>query len=403
MLYLTPEILQAVQTPVMAFPFAAIAGAVIPSLVGGLFNKGENDKAQDRAAAASKQDRQYYLKDKQKDRQYAAALTKADRAYAERLARKDRVLALGDKARDAAAFRADRSGQQKLANTLAERQAASRGLDFAQLRDDAIKAGFNPLTALGFANSYSREIDYHETGGTYSGGSAQPGSTAVMPSHEASPGNFVSSGSGYASSFAPRLSSGDFVAQALDAGISTYFNSVSEQDDVTYQTIANQVASGQIAREVARNSPGQNFGFDLTKTRPYKPATAQYTAPPFAGVSEALMTGGPHYGDRDYSVEPEMNIPVVSDYAFPDGTTLPGLSQDVEWSEPAQMLNEAFLLERYATSIAPSLAREAKKYATSKAAAWQKSKPYLRGRGANGFGSEVKTGSRPRGPVLKGR
>lgn len=393
----TPEMLQAVGSPVLAFPFAAIAGAVLPSIVGGIFGRKENkenrkavvkqnavtaadvramnelnrarqlrDRENERryAAALTKDDRSYAARQTADERAYAARLTKDDRRYAEALTKNDRAYLarvsgqdranyLADKASDMAAFKKDRDFMQARANKLAVARAESRGLDFQQLRDDAIAAGFNPLTALGFANSYSREVDYHEVGAPYQSTSVGPGSATAASQFAggARAGSAVSAGgsvaagaiptavaqpgTGYSSSPPPVFASSAFLADALQNGIQTFFNAQEEQDQVRYQNIANQVAASQIQREMARSTP-RDFGFDLTKVRPYRPAVT---------VSDGSGAFDPLHG-RSIEKQPVMDIPVTGKYEL-GGSTVRGLSQDVEWSELAQMGNELWLGANY--------------------------------------------------------
>lgn len=343
----------------MPFPFAAIAGAVLPKLAEGILGRNDEKKAQKRAnyqnQVADNIARRRFKADRANDRAYAEGLTKRDRAYAatqradERryaasVSAKDRKDFLADKAADAAAYKADRAGQQKLANTLAERQAESRGLDFQQLRDDAVAAGFNPLTALGFAGSYSREVGYAPAGGAYDQRAQAPGSVtagpgAVIPSQQVASAGFASSGGGYQASSAPVFSSSSFLADALDAGISTYFNSVQEQDDVTYQNIANQVASGQIAREVARSTP-RSFGYNLSKVEPYRPSVS-YGSPAIRSDGGGVLSSV--YPAREVEVAPVTNTPFYGEVDVGYGNTVPAINPDLDVDGPAAWVNGMWL------------------------------------------------------------
>lgn len=373
----------------MPFPFAAIAGAVIPSLVGGLFDR-DNARRVNKASSQAAQsmsflDRQRQLKDKADDRRYLATITKSDRRYAENLTASDRryserllsndrkyaeKITKGDRRyfesqlaqdrryaagvadRERKLFETDRAKLQRLSDRQAERAAASRGIDFKRIREDAEAAGFNPLTAMQFAQSYSTDVGYGVSGGAYGGGQVVPmssgaaggggapvsgggGSTPVMPTAS---GGVGVTGSGYQREFAPVLASSSFVAEALDAGISTYFNTMSERDDARYQNIADQVARSQIAREVARQTP-RPFGYNLSRVEPYRPAHGVY-APPFTGKGTAGLD--PVHG-REVEAQPVQDVPATAKFDLGFGTSVRGLSPDVEWSEPAQLGNELWL------------------------------------------------------------
>lgn len=69
------------------------------------------------------------------------------------------------------------------------KKAKAPGVDYAKLRDDAIKGGFNPLTAL-----------------------------------------MAGGGSGYQREFAPTMSSGQFVADAIGRVVDTGFNRAGGDD-----------------------------------------------------------------------------------------------------------------------------------------------------------------------------
>lgn len=271
----------------MPFPFAAIAAAVIPKLVGGILGnksaKDQNRKAGNQAGKDYARDLAQYKKAKANDRAYAHRVTKRDRAYAEKttakdrkyaegLAAKDRKLNLADEARRLAEYKADRSALQKTADKYAERTTASRGIDFQKMRDEAVAAGFNPLTAMQFAQSYSTEVGYNVVGGPASGqGSAQATpavGTPVVGSQAAPAQAFQAPGNGYGS--VPAFTSNAFIGDALGAGVDSYFNAVAE-DKATYENIAAQVAIGQIERYQRQHDPSQNFGFDLSKVAPYQP------------------------------------------------------------------------------------------------------------------------------------
>lgn len=417
--------------------FAAVAGAVLPKLFGGILGKRDEKKTNNAAGkqraedlAQSKKSQGYqrrkFVADRRSERKYAAKLTKEDRAYAEgRLAddrryaasisAKDRANYLKDKASDAKAYKADRAVMQKLSDRQAERQAASRSLDFAQLRDDAMAAGFNPLTALQFANSYSREVGYQNTGQTYDGRAEAPGSVvsgagAIMPSHVGSAGSFSTTGTGYGSTPAPVFSSSHFMADALDAGVQTGFNYVDNErlrNDAIYQNIAGQVARGQAERAYSRSTP-RNFGYSLTKTKPYKPAVTYTGTPPFVGPSQSESL---QYPGRELSVEPQLDIALTDIYTAPDGTKLRGLSSNFEASEIAQGISEATMLAQWLKSPRGKAVAYEKLFGSDVRAAkkaWKKLTPNTQAKQAvrnykAGQRSYVATGTKPYSPPFSRR
>lgn len=271
----------------MAFPFAAIAAAVIPKLIGGLIDKDDNRSnrniARDQAAQdyardlaqykkAKKNDRDYAYRVTQRDRAYAEKIAASDRKYAEGIAAKERKLALSDEARRLQEYKDDRDFLQGRSDRYAKATTASRGINFQKLRDQAVAAGFNPLTALQFANQYSTEVGYGVVGGPASGqaagGAGVPvGGTSVVGSTVAPSQAFQSGGAGYGA--VPAFTSNAFIGDALGAGVDAYFNAVAE-DKAQYENIAAQVAAGQLERYRASMTP-RDFGYDLSKIQPFQP------------------------------------------------------------------------------------------------------------------------------------
>lgn len=404
--------------------FAALAGAVLPGLVGGLFDresaKDQQEHAEDFSVERYALERGDFLKDRKHAEAYAAGLLRRDRryfgkmlgrerAYAGRVAGRERRQELADFARERRAFRADRGSERRYAERklgqdrlymedmraedrarfikaqarnqrqsdyAAERTAESRGVDFAKLRDDAIAAGFNPLTAMSMAHAYSTEVDYTNRremwngdtayrisgdgrrpqsafGGGVGGATAGGAGGGGYPMAPGAPtGGFMSSGGGYQSTFNPALSSGGFIREALERGVDTYFNTPSPADDAVAQNVMAQVQAGVLEREAEARMVKPDFGFDMTKVEPYRPAI---------GVTNPPM-------DRSNAPDPYHNRPVeelsVSDtpvtgiFDLGDGKKARGLSPDLDWSEVAQMGNEAWL----AMNAAPGLLRRGKSY-----------------------------------------
>lgn len=340
--------------------FTSILGNVIPALVGGIFGKRDNDNARQSQQTANyenrawqvadrRNDRARYLRDRKNERQYAASTTARDRKYAgdlirgerryaDQISTRDRANALADRAADMSAYKRDRSAMQAASDLRARRSARSRGIDFESLRDDAMKAGYNPLTALSFAQNYATDVNYQDVGGVYQPTSSIPGGSTVasgggaMPSSPVAASGYSAPGGGYQSQPLPVFQSSAFMADALQGATQTFFNAVDERDQVRYETIANQVAQGQIAREVARQTPQQNFGFNLTKVKPYRPAVT------YSNGTELDPVHG-----RPTDVAPVNDIPVTGLYDVGGGHKVRGLSQDVEWSELTQLGNEIWL------------------------------------------------------------
>lgn len=178
------------------------------------------------------------------NRRYDLERLADDRRYADGRLRDDRAYMARQRDADIAQYSRDRNFMQNRSNNLAERTAASRGIDFVKLRDDAIAAGYNPMTALSMAHAYSKQVDYTLQGGVYSpganytasgpgynvtggsgggAGGAAGGGVAPMstPSSSVAAGGFQVRGNGYTSSGNAGLSSGAFIGEALDRAVDT--------------------------------------------------------------------------------------------------------------------------------------------------------------------------------------
>lgn len=414
----------------MPFPFAAIAGAVIPKLVGGILGRGEEKRARSRgeidhdrarwefgkdrrnerayAARQTADSRAYARKLTAEDRAYAKKLTASDRRYAERQTQKDRTyaratrrnerkyaegrtaderrylakLTAGDRAyaekisaRDRAAYKADQAALQKVANRNAERSAASRSIDFQAMRDDAVAAGFNPLTAMQFANSYSRAVEY-DTVGVGGGGMSTPimpsqaagssafGPSSVIPSTSigsqfigSSAGETISApatsfqmpGTGYAAATGALMSGPAAFEGLLEAGLGAY-NQAKADEEAVYESIANQVASSQLSRMMARHNPYQDFGYGLTQQQPFRPAVAVGSPSLRTSSAPPEVWDGVH--NRPVQSEPTADIGLTGFYDDA-GRKIRGLSQGVEWSELAQMGNEIWIAGNVAMNRVP--------------------------------------------------
>ncbi|MEO1910150.1 MAG: hypothetical protein ABGX10_06980 [Paracoccus sp. (in: a-proteobacteria)] len=336
------EALASGQVSTAFLPALIGAGA---SLIGGFLNRRsaqkQQDRAEDRSDAMTKEQRRWYLRDRQSDRKYDLRLTRNDRQYAEKMRDNERryaanVLAdqrsvdrqreirqrmydekitASDRAymaaqkkqqnkydaamykRDITRYDTDRDRMQNRSNRLAEKSAATRGIDFIKLRDDAVKAGYNPMTALSMAHAYSTQVDYSLQGGVYSpranyttsnqgysplsqssggassGGAAGAAPGAVMPSHSTPAGSFSAPGGGYQSQFNPALSSGSFIQEAIERGVDGWSNAKVEADPLA-DALRRATQQDQMASEVrnAEVPQGRGVGYSLTEQRPFQPS-----------------------------------------------------------------------------------------------------------------------------------
>lgn len=283
-------------------------------------------------------DRKLQLADRQYERNLAEKNLKNDREYLRQ--KQDAQRRYDDKLyqEDIAQYKKDRGLMQDKANTLAEKSAASRGIDFVKLRDDAVKAGYNPMTALSMAHAYSTNVDYAVQGGVYSpranyqtdnlgysptstttgagarsgggGGGAPAG--AVMPSSMPAAGNFSSPGSGYSKGFEPALSAGTFVQDAVNRAVDLWSNRP-EQRDPLADALRNAFQQDQMADEVRNSQIPGDFGYSLTKQQAFQPE-ATVGVPAFASAKAAptsakMPSGFVEKGGRKY-------VPVT----LPDGS-----------------------------------------------------------------------------------
>lgn len=317
--------------------FSAILGEVLPALTGGLIDMQSAEDAEDNSFAAQNlfrqqdrdrfkrdrrhaenyaaqmlrrdrryadrlmhNDRRYLKREKLSERRYAEKVTRGDRRYMERRLREDRNYSEAALRDDRHAYKADRRHMQQVSNKLAEKTAASRGIDFARLRDDAMKAGFNPLTAMNMAHAYSTDVNYTAAGDVYNNGPAffnsgagyNAGSTSgggsgggtgrssAPMSGGVAAGGFQAPGAGYTGSAQPVLSAGSFIAEAMERGIDTWQNTPPDYDPELL-SIRDQVRLGLERQRIAAETP-RDFGYDLSKVAPYRPA---------GGVSSPAMSG----------------------------------------------------------------------------------------------------------------
>lgn len=128
------------------------------------------------------------------------------------------------------------AGANLLGSLLGRKKSSAQGVDYVKLRNDAEAAGFNPLTAL-----------------------------------------LAGGGAGYQREFNPALSSGAFVAEAINRGVDTYFNQVTERDAQVDQIRQGDKLSAALQRAMSSRVPG-SFGYALSDQRPFVPTVS--TAPP---------------------------------------------------------------------------------------------------------------------------
>lgn len=263
-----------------------------------------------------KDDRKYSEKRLADGRKYLASNLKEDRSYLDQMYKQD-----------ISQFNKDRDFMQSRSNELAEKSAASRGIDFKSLVADATAAGFNPMTAMSMAHAYSRNVDYTLQGGVYSpranytatgynadsgavptsgGGVAQGGGSGggsgggagaalvpsqVMPAHMPAAGGFSVPGAGYGQQYNPALSSGSFIQEAMQNGVDTWFNRPEPQDKLA-EALRGALAQKE-TREAEQSSrvPG-SMGFDLKQVEAFKPAVS-VGLPPLARNAELRPAPSP--------------------------------------------------------------------------------------------------------------
>lgn len=153
-----------------------------------------------------------------------------------------------DQAREAAAAAAHHKAQEKARQKQEQKQrqqirAENREdsvIDFARLRNEAQKNGFNPLTALAM------------------GGAVAPGSLGA-------PG-FTNTDAPYT----PPLSSAGFLADTLDRAVNTMFSAKSEYDRAAEEAKDRQEAKARWEAEMAVKY-NRGFGRELTRQQVFYP------------------------------------------------------------------------------------------------------------------------------------
>lgn len=279
------------------------------------------------AESQTRDDRAYSEKRLNDDRRYSENRLAGERAYVDRMNAENQAYMDRKRDEDIAQYKGDRNAMQLRSNDLAERTAKSRGIDFVKLRDDAIAAGYNPMTALSMAHAYSTQVDYSLQGGVYSPGAAYtaPGALAsggsvpggsvpsgavptgggggspamagpanLSPGYTPAGGGGQVSGSGYSSNALPGMSSGSFLQAAAEKAADTFFNTPPERD-----ALADSLRKALDQKTFADERP---FGHVLTEHKPFR-AAATFGVP-------ALRS------DQDTSLAPNS---AVSTW-MPDGT-----------------------------------------------------------------------------------
>lgn len=245
-----------------------------------------------------KNQRAYDRKSTVEQRAYDRKLVAGDRKFARKKLVNDRRYAGQQVKLDRHEYSADRNLMQNRANNLAEKSAASRGIDFQRMRDDAVAAGYNPMTALSMAHAYSTNVDYSLQGGVYSprssytaqnngttvlsgggggggGGGAQMAPSGSMPMASQIPaaGGFGVSGAGYQSQFNPALSSGGFIQEAMDRASTLYNEQVPQKDNLA-EALRGAMQHSQMVEQVRDAQVPGDFGYSLSKVEPFQPSQA---------------------------------------------------------------------------------------------------------------------------------
>lgn len=276
-------------------------------------------------------ERDYVARVKRGDRAYDRVQLAGDRRYAEGRLADDRAYMARMRDADISQYSRDRDLMQRRSNSLAERTAASRGIDFTKLRDDAVAAGYNPMTALSMAHAYSKQVDYSLQGGVYSpgasytaagpgynvmgggggssGGASAGGGVAPMstPSASVAAGGFNIGGSGYQSRGAPDLvSAGSFIGEAMGRSADSYFNTPPASDPLADQ-LRNIEDSYNVSLSAQQAQVPKGFGYDLTKIKPFSPALS-VRVPPIRDQQKQLAPPAPvAESPSDGSVTPSKN------------------------------------------------------------------------------------------------
>lgn len=265
---------------------------VIGSLVGGLLDKKSAKKDQADANQYNekmywrtrtdklfdeKQARKYARNQKQADKKYLAKLDKHEVNKEQKIHVRNTKLNQADKANERAYVEKNRAADQVMLDQFADEAVATRGVDFQKMRDEAIAAGFNPLSVLGTAGMYSTErlgqlAGREGIGGAYSGGGGgAPGHSGASAVGGYSTGG---AGNGYGAAYQPALATGGFVQEAISRGIDTMFNSEAsiQAQGAEASVIKQKAMQNTYSNVMEKQEFRQEFGYDLTKIAPYTPS-----------------------------------------------------------------------------------------------------------------------------------
>lgn len=292
--------------------------SVVGNVVGGLIGAGSASRAQDRQNRETRWqnavDRVLFERDRTYSENYEAERRTDDRAYVDRMVaderRHERASTANERAyerqqynrtvRDDRAYLERNRQRDQLALNRAEMQRVNtRGVDFQKMREQAIAAGFNPLSVLGTAGMYSTEINQQVVGaGGLSGGvgtgRATPGSGGGGGGGGGSYGGGGTTGAasagmvgptGSARSFDPALAGGGFIAEAVSRGIDTVFNTPVQNDPLA-DALRTALQSDTVVKDYQDKNIRQDFGYDLQKQAPYRPAV-NVSGPPMSSGSGA--------------------------------------------------------------------------------------------------------------------
>lgn len=266
----------------------SIIGAVAPTLIGGLFGKSEKKDSQEFNERQYQLNKADYYEYRADDRAYVRRRTQAQRQYDAKIYQRDLKQTQADKKNERVYVERNRAADQARLNQFADESVATRGIDLQKMRDQAIAAGFNPLSVMGMAGMYSTEKNQALAGREGIGGAY---SSAVPGGSGPSAGGYstVGSGNGYARQYEPALASGGFISEAITRGLDTVFNSPLGMDmqGIGAEQIKAQAAQNTLAKALDKQNYRQAFGYDLTQVTPYRPAYT-VTGPALKGGAQPV-------------------------------------------------------------------------------------------------------------------
>ncbi len=247
------------------------------------------------------------------------------------------------------------------------------GYDLVKLRDDATKAGFNPLTVL-----------------NATGGAGYDGRGAVLTTP------FVARAGDYWNKVNSRLGAGaavvetaGYLGDAISAGSSSYFSQL------------NMDAANMLDRERTAALSGQSTGGGGGKvvSTPFAPTTRKVDArpasgsgTPFTSRSGVTVNGAgrsPFWvKDRPTVMTDIEDLPLLKTVTLPSGSKITTVSTDVLESEVGETLNDAVVLLQWGADEWARYAYDPLKRLGNQASP---------NRGKPGWGTPVMTPFKPRG------